>query len=169
MEVVEEFDEKSYNNNGKLGKSSRILRVKPHFFIFLYFHHFSLSFFFIFSFFRFFHFFIFLFPFLHFFISPTPLPPSFHVYSFIFLFFHLSFFHFFKFFLPFYYFFMFFHFVQFFTFYFSFFSYMMLQAFVLGFNKRCFLRCRCSMEMWCPDDIRRDRWGWVGPPAWERA
>ena len=42
-------------------------------------------------------------------------------------------------------------------------------AFVSGFNKRCFLRGRCSMEMWCPDDIGRDSWDWVGPPAWERA
>ena len=24
---------------------------------------------------------------------------------------------------------------------------------------------RCSMEMWCPDDIGRDSWDWVGPPA----
>ena len=23
--------------------------------------------------------------------------------------------------------------------------------------------------MWCPDDTGRDSWGWVGPPAWERA
>ena len=22
------------------------------------------------------------------------------------------------------------------------------------------------MEMWCPDDIGRDSWDWVGPPAW---
>ena len=25
------------------------------------------------------------------------------------------------------------------------------------------------MEMWCPDDIGRDSWDWVGPPAWGRA
>ena len=25
------------------------------------------------------------------------------------------------------------------------------------------------MEMWCPDDIWRDSWDWVGPPAWVRA
>ena len=25
------------------------------------------------------------------------------------------------------------------------------------------------MEMWCPDDIGRDSWDWVGPPAWWRA
>ena len=45
MEIVEDFDEKSYNNNGKPWKSSRILRVNPNFFIFLHFLHFS-SFFF---------------------------------------------------------------------------------------------------------------------------
>ena len=33
------------------------------------------------------------------------------------------------------------------------------------FNKTCFLRGRCSMEMWCPDDTGRDSWVWVGPPA----
>ena len=40
---------------------------------------------------------------------------------------------------------------------------------VSGFNKRCFLRGPCSMEMWCPDDMERDSWDWVGPPTWERA
>ena len=35
MEIVEDFDEKSYNNNGEPWKSSKILRVKPNFFIFL--------------------------------------------------------------------------------------------------------------------------------------
>ena len=25
------------------------------------------------------------------------------------------------------------------------------------------------MEMWCPDDVGRDSWDWVGPPAWGRA
>ena len=25
------------------------------------------------------------------------------------------------------------------------------------------------MEMWCPDDIGRDSWDWVGPPAWVRS
>ena len=53
MELVEDFDEKSYNNKGKPWKSSRILRVKPNCFIF----HFFI--FCIFSFFSFFHFFIF--------------------------------------------------------------------------------------------------------------
>ena len=42
-----------------------------------------------------------------------------------------------------------------------------LLAFVSGFNKRCFLRSRCSMEMWCPDDTGRDSWDWFGPPTWE--
>ena len=47
------------------------------------------------------------------------------------------------------------------------FKYFQLLALVSEFN--CFLRSRCSMEMWCPDDIGRDSWDWVGPPAWERA
>ena len=38
-----------------------------------------------------------------------------------------------------------------------------LLAFVSECN--CFLRSRCSMEMWCLDDTRRDSWDWVGPPA----
>ena len=63
MEIVEDFDDKIYNNNnGKPWKSSRILRLNPNFFIFLSFFiifHFSN-----FSIFQFFHFFIFL----HFFI-----------------------------------------------------------------------------------------------------
>ena len=75
MEIVEDFDEKSYNNNnGKSWKSSRILRVNPFFhFFFLFssfFLHFSvffhLSFF---SFFTFFHFFIFF---------HSPIPSNFH-------------------------------------------------------------------------------------------
>ena len=47
------------------------------------------------------------------------------------------------------------------------FTYFVLLALVSEFN--CFLRSRCSMEMWCPDDIGRDSWDWVGPLAWERA
>ena len=47
------------------------------------------------------------------------------------------------------------------------FKYVSLLALVSEFN--CFLRSRCSMEMWCPDDIGLDSWDWVGPPAWERA
>ena len=72
MEIVKDFDEKSYNNNGKPWKSSRILRVNPNVFIFLSFFiifiHFF-RFFFIFSFFHLFHFFIFslFFHFFHFF------------------------------------------------------------------------------------------------------
>ena len=42
-----------------------------------------------------------------------------------------------------------------------------MLALVSEFN--CFLRSRCSMEMWCPDDMGRDSWEWVGPPTWERA
>ena len=38
-------------------------------------------------------------------------------------------------------------------------------VFVSGFNKRCFLRSRCSMEMWCLDNIERDSWDSVGPPT----
>ena len=59
MEIVEDFDEKSYNNNGKPWKSSRILRVNPFFSFFFLFS----SFFFFFSvfFFFFFHFSFFFF------------------------------------------------------------------------------------------------------------
>ena len=71
MEIVEDFDEKSYNN-GKLWKSSRILRVNPICFIFLFFfHHFSPFFFVFFHFFSFFFsffcFIFFIFPFFPFF------------------------------------------------------------------------------------------------------
>ena len=44
-----------------------------------------------------------------------------------------------------------------------------LLALVSGFNCGCFLRSRCSTEMWCQDDIGRDSWDWVGLPSWERA
>ena len=37
MDIVEDFDEKSYNNNGKTRKSSTILCVNPNFFNFLFF------------------------------------------------------------------------------------------------------------------------------------
>ena len=43
------------------------------------------------------------------------------------------------------------------------FKYFLMLALVSEFN--CFLRSRCSMEMWCPDDIGRDSWDRVGPPA----
>ena len=73
MEIVHDFDEKSYNNNGKPWKSSRILRVN--FFIFL-------------SFFLFFHFFIyFIFTFFHCFIFSFS-DMFFHVLSCSFMFFH---------------------------------------------------------------------------------
>ena len=42
-----------------------------------------------------------------------------------------------------------------------------MLALVSEFN--CFLRSRCSMEVWSPDNIGRDSWDWVGPPAWGRA
>ena len=47
------------------------------------------------------------------------------------------------------------------------FKYVLLLASVSEFN--CFLRSPCSMEMWCRDDIGRDSWDLVGPPARERA
>ena len=44
------------------------------------------------------------------------------------------------------------------------FKYFLLLALESEFY--CFLRSRCSMEMWCPDDTGWDKWDWVGPPAW---
>ena len=86
MEIVEEFYEKCYNNNGKTWKSSKILRVKPNFFIF----HCS-SFFVIFSFFifSFFHFFISFIFFIFFIFSFS----SFSSFFYIFLHVSLIFFH----------------------------------------------------------------------------
>ena len=61
------------------------------------------------------------------------------------------------------------------SFFLFFFSFLVLSnefqliASVSEFNCRCFLRSRCSMECWCPDDRRRDSRSWVGPPARERA
>ena len=86
MEIVEDFDEKSYNNNGKPWKSSRILRVNPTVFIFFHFLSFSDMFFHFLSFFYFFNFSIFslsftFFTFFHFL--------SFFIFSFVF---HFSFF-----------------------------------------------------------------------------
>ena len=47
---------------------------------------------------------------------------------------------------------------------FSFFHFPIFFASVISeFNKRCGLRC--SVEMWCPDDIALGGWDWVGPPA----
>ena len=39
---------------------------------------------------------------------------------------------------------------------------LLLLTFVTRFNKICFLRSRCSMEIWCLDDTGRDSWDWVG-------
>ena len=61
MEIVDDFDEKSYNNNNKPWKSSGILRVKSNFIIFSFFHVFH---FFVFFYFIFFMFFIFPFIFI---------------------------------------------------------------------------------------------------------
>ena len=84
MEIVEDFDEKSYNNNGKPWKSSRILRVNQ----FVSFSFLFSSFFFIFlHFFRsfiFFHFLSFSFIFFHF-LSCSFIFFHFHSFSFIFL------------------------------------------------------------------------------------
>ena len=41
MEIVEDFDEQSYNNNGKPWNLSRILRVNPIFSFSFFFHYFS--------------------------------------------------------------------------------------------------------------------------------
>ena len=55
----------------------------------------------------------------------------------------------------------------FFSLFLYFFQIFFLLALVSEFN--CFLRSRCSMEMWCPDDIGRESWDQVGPPALGRA
>ena len=92
MEIVRDFEEKSYNNNnGKPWKSSRILSVNPIFSFFSpFFFHFFI-FFFIFSFFHFFSFFSF---FLFFFSSFS----FFHFFCVNYLFIlNFSFFHFFSF------------------------------------------------------------------------
>ena len=47
------------------------------------------------------------------------------------------------------------------------FKYTLLLVLVSEFN--CFLRSRCSVEMWCPANMGRESWDWVGPPAWGRA
>ena len=63
-------------------------------------------------------------------------------------------------------------FLLFFSFFFSlvsFFFFFSFPAFLSGFNKRCFLRSRCSMEMWCLDNIGRDSWDRVGRPTMEGA
>ena len=92
MEIVEDLDEKSYNNNGKPWKSSRILRVNPIAFHFsFFFHHFS-------TFFRFFFFFFHFFIFLLFFILSILHFSFFLIFSFTSFFHLLHFFHFFSFF-----------------------------------------------------------------------
>ena len=60
-----------------------------------------------------------------------------------------------------------------FSFFVHFFFFDFLMFFIFSFFRKvysflfsCFLRSRCSMEMWCPDDIGRDSWDRVGPPAW---
>ena len=85
------------------------------------------------------------------------------LFSFSFFLIFSSFFDFFMFFI------FFFHFFRRKSFFFSFFLYFFhiyffLLALVSEFN--CFLRSLCSLEMRCPDDIGRDSWDWVGPPAW---
>ena len=103
MDIVEDVDEKSYNNNGKPWNSSRILRVNPNFFIFhwcsSFFRFFPFHHFFIFLFFSFFHVFqfSFFFNFFHFlsfsfivclFLSFSLFFIFCHVLSFPFIFFH---------------------------------------------------------------------------------
>ena len=68
MEIVDDFDKKkeSYNNNGKPWKSSRILRVKPNFLVFI---SFFIIFLHVFSFFPFFFIFSFHFSFFSFFFQ----------------------------------------------------------------------------------------------------
>ena len=83
MEIVEEFDETSYNNTGKPWKSSRILRVKSNVFHFpFFFHHF-------FNFFKKnFHFFIFSFSFIFWFFLTFFILAFFLHFFFFFFFFH---------------------------------------------------------------------------------
>ena len=52
---------------------------------------------------------------------------------------------------------------------FFYFEYVSLLTLISEFNYQCFLRSRCSMEVWCPDDTGRDSWDWVGSPARGRA
>ena len=103
MEIVEDFDEESYYNNGKPWKSSRILRVKPNFFIFSLLIFFSFFvFFFIFSFFHFFivfHFFHFSHCFMFFFFENFFHFDHFFIFSFFLLFSFFTFFPFFQFFI----------------------------------------------------------------------
>ena len=52
-------------------------------------------------------------------------------------------------------------------FFFLFFTCFPLLALVSVFICKCFPRCRCYMEMWCPDVTGRKSWVWVGPPGRE--
>ena len=92
MEIVEDFDEKSYNNNGKPWKSSRILSVNPFFhflsFFIMFLHFLKFFHFFICSFLIFFNFSFFIFSFFHLFIFIFHFSSSFHFLSFSFIFFH---------------------------------------------------------------------------------
>ena len=99
MEIVEDFDEKSYNNNCKPWKSLRILRVNPFFHFSFFFHHFFRFFFFFFHFFIFFFifhffllFFIFYFLFFTFLFFFFFIFPIFYFYFIYIIFFNLSFF-----------------------------------------------------------------------------
>ena len=225
MEIVEDFDEKSDNNNGKtleivedFACEAKFLdffivrHFSSLFVIFRHFSSFSVMFFHVLSCsFMFFHVLSFSFSLLgaqnlifsglnfvtisldrshvkkqfwgpsrvvHPFGPSFPFFPPFFSPVFFFFFFCFLFFHVFSFFVHF---FIFLNFLMFFIFFLHFseekvssflfscisFKYFLLLALVSEFN--CFLRSRCSMEMWCPDDIGRDSWDWVGPPAWGRA
>ena len=90
MEIVEDFDGKSYNNDGKHWKSLRILRVNPFFSFFFFVYHFSPFFFFVFffiffNFSFFFHFLLFSIIFYHFHSFSFIFT---HFLSFSFIFFH---------------------------------------------------------------------------------
>ena len=86
MEIVEDFDDKSHNNNGKPWTSSRILCVNPFFSFFFLFSSFFISF--TFSLHHFFHYFFF--SFFHFFISLISFTFSFLSFFIFFHFLHFS-------------------------------------------------------------------------------
>ena len=156
MEIVEDFDEKSYNNNGKSWKSSRILRVNPFFsFFFLFssffiiFPHF-LSFFLIFSFsFIFYHFLSFSFIFFRF-LSFSSIFFYFFIFfyflSFSFIFYHFLsfFFHFLSF--VFHFSFIFFHFLSFSFIFFHFLSFSFIFFVFVLCSKSDFFRASISLR-----------------------
>ena len=189
MEIVEEFFEKSYNNNGKLEivddfawrtqNFGHLQRFRIFMFFFVCAPSFSIFIFFICSFF----FFFFIFSFSNrpsrrqnshpkkvdkFLLQKKTIVFSENLRLRVSMWWRFRFHVFF---------FFFFHFRSFFLkrcFFFSFFccipsknSHCWHQY--LSFNCRCFFRSRCSKEMPCHDDIRRDSWEWVAPLAWERA